>query len=262
MIDHETLRQKICDSFCTEVTVTPIPYGLGITAFFLDKSGDLIDFDLVKDGDGFRLEDDGDYLDTLMAFGIPVDKGQRRRMLDSILADAGAYWDEETVQIRSQKLTEEEVPGKILGFLQALIRVRDIQLLTREVVKSTFKEDAIATLETRYGRVAEFNHNQPIDEALSDFSADLIIRPKKQGKTGAIYFITSDAKLSEALLLQMATTQLKREDCTIIGVLDDSRAISKKRLQRAENYDLSLTKMGGDKAGAIEGIGRSLNLGV
>lgn len=264
MINQELLKKALCQTFCSSITVNPVPSGFAISTFFADRSGDPIGCYVVEDGDGYRIEDDGEYLAHLVGSGIPIDQGQRGELLEAILAQGGAMWDQDTYEIRSQGFPAEEIGLRLTDFLSSLIRVRDLELLTREVVRSTFCEDAIAALEERYGQVANFNENQAIDRTLSEFPADLIIRPKQadRGKIGAVYFVTSNDKLSEALLLQMEAEKLGRDDFKIVALIEDSdmKPLSKKRFQRAQNRSLSMPIFRGDENAAVSRIGRDLAL--
>ncbi|MFN3634354.1 MAG: DUF1828 domain-containing protein [Rhizobium rhizophilum] len=264
MINPELLKKALCHTFCSSISVNPVPCGFAVSTFFVDRSGDPIDCYVVEDGDGYRIEDDGEYLARLIATGIPIDQGQRGQLLEAILAQGGASWDQDTYEIKSSGFPQEEIGPRLTNFLSSLIRVRDLELLTREVVKSTFREDAIAALEERYGQVANFNENQAVDRILSEFPADLIIRPKQQAaaKTGALYFVTSNEKLSEALLLQMEAEKLGRDDFKIVALIEDSemRPLSKKKFQRAQNRSLSMPIFRGDEDAAVSRIGRDLAL--
>lgn len=264
MINTEAIKKTLCSTFCSSITVNPVPSGFAVSALFADRSGDPIGCYIVEDGDGYRIEDDGEYLARLIGSGIPIDQGQRGQLLEAILAQGGAAWDQDTFEIKSRAFEEGDLGFRLVNFISSLIRVRDLELLTRDVVRSTFREDAIAALEERYGQVANFNENRPIDKALSEFPADLVIRPKHtdRAKTGALYFVTSNDKLSEALLLQMEAERLGRNDFKIVALIEDSdmRPISRKRFQRAQNRSLSMPIFRGDEDAAVSRIGRDLDL--
>lgn len=261
MIDADALRSTLCKTFCSSIVVNPVPSGFAISTLFSDRSGDPLGFYVVESGDGFRVEDDGEYLARLVGSGIPIDQGQRAQLLQAILQRGGASWDQDTYEIRSESFTEPQLGSRLIDFLSALIRVRDLELLTREIVRSTFREDATAALELRYGQVARFDENEIVDRTLSEFPADLIIRPKDSaGKIGALYFVNSNEKLSEALLLQMEADRLQRDDLKVIALIEDSemRPLSKKKFQRAQNRSLSMPIFRGDEDAAVGRIGRDL----
>jgi hypothetical protein len=264
MINEVALMNSLCKTFCSSIVVNPVPSGFAVSTVFSDRSGDPISCYVVENGDGYRIEDDGEYLARLIGSGIPIDQGQRGQLLEAILTQGGASWDQDTFEIHSQSFPVDELGPRLTNFLSSLIRVRDLELLTRELVRSTFREDATAALEERYGQVAIFRENEAVDRTFSEFPADLIIRPKSSdsAKTGAVYFVTSNEKLSEALLLQMEAERLSRDDFGIVALIEDSemRPISKKKFQRAQNRSLSMPIFRGDEDAAVSRIGRDLAL--
>ena len=56
------LQDVLCRAFCEQLSVRAVPAGLAVSGAFRDSSGDPIEFFMVGDGDGLRLEDDGSYL--------------------------------------------------------------------------------------------------------------------------------------------------------------------------------------------------------
>src|SRR4051812_11037242 len=102
MIAADLLSQKLCKTFCSGITVNPVASGYAISSAFEDDSGDKISFYLSPALDGFyQIEDDGSYLAHLAAKDIPIGEGTRGQLLDAILSKADAYWDKETLEIRT-----------------------------------------------------------------------------------------------------------------------------------------------------------------
>lgn len=263
MIDAEFLKSSLCKTFCSSIVVNPVPSGFAISTIFADRSGDPLAFYVVESGDGYRIEDDGDYLARLVGSGIAIDQGQRAQLLDAILDQAGAAWDRDTYEIRSGSFGQPELGRRLTNFLSALIRVRDLEILTRDVVRSTFREDAISALQQKYGQVARFDENEPVDRTFSEFPVDLVIRPSESGAIiGAVYFVSSNEKLNEALLLKMESEALGRREFGIIALIEDLEmtAISRERFQRAQNRSLSMPIFRGDEDAAVARIGRDLAL--
>src|SRR5262245_57208070 len=127
----EALKKTLCTTFCGGITVNPVASGYAISSAFEDSSGDRISFYLTPTDEGYRIEDDGAYLAHLIAKDIPIDQGQRGQLLDAILSSANAFWDTETYEIRTPAFSEDEVPRRVIDFLSGMIRVRDLELLTR-----------------------------------------------------------------------------------------------------------------------------------
>lgn len=248
------LEKQLCTTFCGSVSVRAVPSGLAISSAFKDSSGDPFTFYASEGPEGYVLEDDGSYLSHLAAMDIPFEAGQRGVLLDAILEQGGAFWDRETLEIRSTPSTEDDLPANVIGFLSALIRVRDLELLTKEAVRSTFREDAMNAISNTFGDISYIEENAPLDEELSEFPADVVIRPKDRGGyPTAVYFVHSNDKLNEALLLQAEANILQREDVRIVALVEDSdmRQISRKRFQRAQNRSLPMPIFRGDESAAM-----------
>ena len=153
-----------------------------------------------------------------------------------------------------------------MDFLSSLIRVRDLELLTREIVRSTFRDDATAAIISRFGDVANINEDLPIDRDFGEFPADLVIIPKGDApaaaRPAAVYFVTVNDKLNEALLLQTEAQLKRRSDFEVIAMIEEPemRAISRKKFQRAQNRSLVMPIFRGDEDAAMNMIGQRLKL--
>lgn len=260
----EELKRHLTAAFCGAIDVRPVPSGFAVSSAFKDSSGDPISFYVTETLDGFRIEDDGDYLAHLISKDIPIDQGQRGNLLDAILGQADAYWDRETYEIKSVPFPEKDLSARTVDFLSSLIRVRDLELFTRDVVRSTFREDAISAIESHFGRVANIEEGAIVSEDFAEFPADLVVRPKDPSVAipGAIYLVNGNDKLNEALLLQTEAQMMKREDFAVIALIEepDMKLISRRKFQRAQNRDLTMPIFRGDENAAMSRIGRTLKL--
>jgi hypothetical protein len=265
MINAQALEKALCSTFCSSITVNTVPCGYAVSTVFKDRSGDHLGFYVVQDEDGYRIEDDGDYLSRLIASGIDIENTTRRALLEGILQTGRAYWDVDTYEIKTAHFNESELPKRMTDFLSSLIRVRDIELITRDVVRSTFKEDAIAAIHERYGHVANFNENTPIDRQFSEFPSELNIIPKIGGKkSAAVFFATNSNKLDEAVMLKQEARIAKRDDFVIIAMIENAEmpGVSKRKFQRAINRSIITPIFRGDEESAINRIGEAMELNV
>lgn len=263
MIDTGSLQRKLCNAFCTEIGVNAVPMGLAISTVFSDKSGDKLGFYLVEDDGGYRIQDDGQYLSDLVAFGVPIDQGTRGQLLDSILNDSNSFWDRDSYEIVTNTFSEAEVSERLIDFISSLIRVRDLELLTRDVVRSTFREDALAAMSGAFGESVEISENSIVDKQLAEFPVDVVVKPLLSGaKLGAVYFVNSNDKINEALLLQMEAESLGRSDFSVIALVEEPemRHLNKKKFQRAQNRSLTMPIFRGDEGAAMKMIARELGL--
>ena len=263
----EELKRHLCSTFYRAINVQPVSTGYAISSAFEDSSGDRISFYLTHSEDGYQIEDDGSYLAHLIARDIPINQGARGQLLDAILSQGNAYWDKETFEIKTPGFAESEIPRRVVDFLSSMIRVRDLELITRDVVRSTFREDAMEAIKRNFGAVAKLNEDEAVDREFSEFPADLVIRPNPaiQGaKPGAVYFINSNDKLNEALLLQTEAALHHRDDFAVIALIEepDMKVVSHKKFQRAQNCSLTMPIFRGDEDAAMNMIGRRLNLSL
>lgn len=261
----DDLKRKICHAFCGGVTVRAVGAGYAVGTLFTDNSGDPIGFYLTPDGDRYRLEDDGSYLAQLVARDISIDRGTRGQLLDAVLADAGAWWDKDSYEICTEPFTLGEAAGRMIEFLGALIRVRDLELLTRENVASTFRSDALAMITQTFANVADVASNAPVADEFDEFPADIVLQPKNMeggARAGAIYLVSTADRLNEALLLQMESQASGRTDFSVIGLIEDPemKAVGHRKFQRAQNRSLAMPIFRGDERAAMAMIGRQLSL--
>lgn len=263
-LNPEHIKRELCNAFCGAVQVHPVASGLAISSPFEDNAGDLISFYLAETPFGFRIEDDGSYLAELIAKGVAIDQGSRSQFLDAILAQANATWDRETLEIRSEVISPQTVAKSLISFLSSLIRIRDLEFLTRENIRSTFREDAIDAIRRNLREKVELDEDKPVTEDLSEFPADLVLRPRQgvPGRSGALYLVTSSEKLNEALLLKLEATNLKRDDFAVIALIEEPglHSIARKKFQRAQNRSLSMPIFRGDEDAAMRFIAREMKL--
>lgn len=261
----EELKNQLCSAFCTAVAVRTVPTGYAISSGFEDNSGDRISFYLVPSDGGYQIEDDGSYLAHLIGRDIPIDHGTRGQLLQNILAQGGAFWDRDTFEIKTPAFEEAEVSKRVIDFLSSMIRVRDLELITRDIVRSTFRDDAISAIEKRFSSSASFDQDVPVEKEFSEFPADLVIRPKPnatQAIPGAVYFVSTNDKLNEALLLQTEAQVLKRgPNFGVVALIEEPemKLISRKRFQRAQNRLLTMPIFRGDERAAMEVIAQKLH---
>jgi hypothetical protein len=259
------LERQLCAAFCAAVQVRPVPSGFAVSSAFEDSSGDRITFYLSETLDGWRIEDDGDYLAHLIARDIAINEGTRGQLLDAILEQGHAYWDRETFEIRSTDFAVADLPRRTTAFLSSLIRVRDLELLTRENVRSTFREDVISAMKQRFGGAIEVVENAAVANDFAEFPADLIVRPAlpdSSARPGSIYLVNTNDKLNEALLAHQEAQLQHRTDFAVIAMIEepDMRVLSRKRFQRAQNRALSMPIFRGDEDAAMSMVARELRL--
>ena len=134
LMQADEIERRLCETFCGGISVNPLAAGYAISSVFEDNSGDRLSFYLMPGSDDqYAITDDGSYLAELIARDIPIQVGQRGQMLEAILHKAGAYWDRDTFEIKTQEFPKQDIPNRLIEFLSGLIRVRDLELLIVEM---------------------------------------------------------------------------------------------------------------------------------
>lgn len=256
----EALQRELCAAFCGGLEVHPVPSGYAVSSVFEDSSGDRIGFYISETPDGFVIEDDGDFLAGLIARDIHIDAGMRRDLLDAILKEGGAFWDQDSYEIKTESFSRHMLAGRSIAFLSSLIRVRDLALISRERVKSAFREDFLRALTQRFEGITIEESVAPAND-LSEFPADIVVRGLGD-RTGAIYLVNNTEKLNEALLAWLELGD-HREQIGLVAVVEDMDLtnISKRKFQRAQNRRLPMPVFRGDEPGTLEFIRKEMRVG-
>lgn len=254
----DVLEKELCAAFCGSLQVHPVPSGMAVSSIFEDSSGDRLSFYISETPDGFQIEDDGSFLADLIARDIPIDTGARGDLLNAILQEGGAYWDADTFEIKTEAFPRDEIASRAIPFLSSLIRVRDLALISRERVRSAFREDFIREVTRRFGDGVDIQENVAPANDLAEFPADVVLT-KQDAKKGAIYLVNSSDKLNEALLAWIELEK-RRSDIALVAVMEDSdfRGVSRKRFQRAQNRRLPMPFFRGDEEATLEFIRQAM----
>jgi hypothetical protein len=236
------LRDALCSTFCGDLTVREVPAGLAISAMFEGADGDRLGCLAEQNGLGWRLSDDGAFLGDLEGYGVDVRKGGRAEFLVRALRPASARVDPETLQIIADIDGDLKAPD-VLAFLSAMSRAQDVAYWTRERVRSTFKEDATQALARALGDAADLHQASAVDVALTEFPADLVIRPRGQGRgdgvVTAVFLVQTMDGLQEALLLTLELRSKRRTDIRVAALVENSTLNmgSPKALRAANRID-------------------------
>ncbi|MDM9647899.1 DUF1828 domain-containing protein [Rhizobium sp. S163] len=259
MSDLATVQESLHRSFGEAISVRPVAAGLAIRSPFFDGSGDHIAFYARDTENGVVLEDDGDYLPHLIASGIDIETGQRRQLLDSLLAESGAYWDADTFEIRSQEVPTERIGSASVRFLSGLLRIRTLESLTKETVRSTFKEDAASAVVKSLADMFDISERKPLTKELSEFPADIVLTPRDPGlRTIGLFLVNGPTQFLEAELLHTEIERRQQEkDLQAVALIEDNRKmalITERRYQRAVNRGLQTRFFREDETQAIAGL--------
>lgn len=255
-------KDDICEAFCGQIAVHEVPAGLAVRSPFTGQDGDPLGFYIVrsKTGSGYRLEDSGMLLPMIEASGANLESGTRAKELQALLAEYHAGYDSESMEIYSDFMQEDEVPAAAVQFLALLLRVQDLLLLRSEVVESTFKEDAKQAIAEMLGQFADIEYEAPPSSELADYTADVLLRAKNGGGTAAVYFGTSESRVSEAITAWLEG-RWKKSGVKIAMICETEKPpVNQKLWRRAQNRLDSVSFFRGDEAASIEKIGRQIGI--
>lgn len=246
-------KQALCEAFCGGVQVREVPIGLAISLGFVDRDGDSIDFYVARhplDGSKFRLEDSGLLVPMLEAQGVNLDSGARAKAFQELLEQYSAVFDEDAMVLHTRYLDDDEVPTAALKFLALMLRVRDFELLTPELVESTFRDDAKEAIEDYFSDIATVKFKATIGD---EYTADALITPKTANvKPVAVYFATTESRVDEAVMVWMEQRLSNKRDYEVALLLEKEKpsGIGGKSLRRAMNR-VGIATFRGDETGAM-----------
>jgi hypothetical protein len=252
------VKADLCQAFCNDITVTPVPVGLAVSTAFRRDDGDRVSFYVIdrgNDGDTVVIEDDGATLATLESAGVDFETETRRRALDTLLSSAGAYFDFDDCVIRTRPFERTEIATKALDFLSMMIRMGDFLLLTQEKVASTFREDAAELIRVAVAGKAQIRENASVNSRLSEIKADMVIETEKRPPV-AVFFGSSTSRVYDAMMLQLTATLEVKQDLSVIALLEDDNSVPVDLRRRATNRLTTVPVFRQDEAAAVNRIVR------
>ena len=230
------MKKLICAQFCNSLSVNPMENGYGISTAYTNADGDAVGFyALGPDGEGnYRLIDGGIIVPSLEAMGATLDTQTRRGLFDGLLAEYGAAYDEENMEIVRTGVPENDLPGASLEFLALMLRVQDLAYLTAERVESTFRDDVVQALRIEIGDRAIIREGEPISDALAEEVPDLVIEAKGRPPV-ALFIVTNAAKLYQAIQLQMVAQYEAHVPLRVTAMLENETSVTQALRQKADN---------------------------
>jgi hypothetical protein len=231
------VKAELCQAFCHDLEVVPVPCGFAVGTAFLKSDGDHVAFYIVgPDESGlYRVQDDGATVPYLEACGADLGIRTREEAFKEILKEYDVSYDANTFEITSEPLPKEAVAKAGLKLVSALLRLQDLVLLTRERAETTWVQEAKRDLERMVSGKAEIAYDAPISSLLSDYTADMVLSAHGRDPV-AVFFGTGDSKVYEALLLQSGARYEAKVACSVVVILEKDDSVTKKAKLRADNH--------------------------
>lgn len=237
----ESLTRSLRAAFCEGLEVTMVPAGYAVNTGLPMPDGDLLTFYVVSDDEGaYHFEDDGTTLPSAIAAGLDLKSPMRESLLNGMLAEEGARLDDD-LAIRSSPLTPDRIGAEALRFMSAIIRTRDLALLSRENVAATFADDVRNALVKRLPSGFSLEPGQRQNDPTEP---DMFVHSPETGlKVGRIFAAGGDLRLMEALVGFHGSGD---GDSPVIAVVDRRKNhISEKRFNVATNRGLPMAVVDG-----------------
>lgn len=252
------MKHNLCKAFCDEIAVRELPFGLAVSTGFSYPDGDKIGFYLKDEGNGqFEIQDSGLVYPSLEASGLDLKNATRASAFDALLREYGIILDSEEREFKIANVSEVEIPAAALRFVSFMLRIGDLLLMSEDKAASTFRHDVERLLREQIGEGALIRENGPLADDLSDFNPDFTILVSGKPPVG-VFLGTSDARVLEALYMQMRAEHETHEKVSIIALLEREKAISARVRQQATNRLTAVAHFRGDEAGAIARIAKEV----
>lgn len=111
---------------------------------FMDRHNDGLTVYAKMDGGNITLSDDGYIINDLLADGISLNRKKRKELLDSFLMSYGVQNVNNEMIMHT---TASEYPSSMHMFIQAMLAVNDMFMLSDSTVKTIFLDDVAAFLD-------------------------------------------------------------------------------------------------------------------
>lgn len=192
------LESQIKEKICGQVHV--VPEGLNryiIHQPFHFDDGDHFVVILKQYTDGWIFTDEGHTLMHLQYDDIDLSKGTRASILDATL---GAFSVENHDGELIVVVPNERFGDALFTFLQALVKISDLEYLTQERVRSTFMEDVRTIIEEFVPEQRRtFQYYDPQNDPDQNYRVDC--RINHLPKPNFLFFISNDSRCQNATIV-------------------------------------------------------------
>ena len=248
------MKELICSAFCNELEIHQFKDGYAVSAPYLDDYGDRLGFYILgSKSEGYKIIDSGTIVPQIEASGATLDSPQRSNAINSMLKTYGAEFDKETRHLTINFISEKELARSCLNFVALLLRIQDLLLMTRERVANTFRDDVISDLTKKLNGRADIRIEEQVSPELSDVIPDMVMRASSRVPV-ALFIITSNSKINEAVILQMEAALEIKQDIKVVAIIEEDSSVTAKYRQRADNRLDAVPRYRSDEMAAINRV--------
>ena len=242
------MRDALCEAFCADLMVTPVPIGYAVRAPAMKEDGDFSGFYLRREhggADRYRVEDDGCSIADLEAGGFDLDKESRFEAFTELLREHGARYDQDAVLLVTDYMPLSELPQAAISFSYLMARVSDLLLMVGSRVQRSFKEDLAELIESQFGATCQIVKNAPVDQEHKDYVVDFVVRAP-DGRVLAVFAGSGELKALESLLFwEQYKDAIDRVKPIIVFEEVRPATIKDRTLSRVMNSGLALATLDG-----------------
>lgn len=204
------IKDLLCSELCAALEVRTVPAGYVLKTPYNNFDGDPLLIYCIKDGaNRWRLEDDGAQVPLLEAVGVDLGGKSRGDAFQSLLRDHYAIFNSQDRTICTGALIEGQIGAAAVQFMGLLLRLQDLALMSPQIVRSTFREDALRAIHGAFDAVASVEEASSIDPEMAGQEADVVIRRAGSDPLG-VYFATTEERALQAIVVKMETEKYRR----------------------------------------------------
>ena len=227
----ESILQSFKQTVCAEVRL--VPEGINryrIFSSFTFSDGDHLALVLKQDNSGWTLSDEGH---TLMHLSYRMDisdimQGNRGEIISNLLSFYGIDYQEGKL---IHPVPNEQYGDALFQMVQGLLRISDISFLSREMIRSTFKEDVLGYLESISDISGRFvrNWHDPEHDPEGQYRADGFLSTSHEPIV--LFVLKNDDRVRDATinLLQYKKWGLQLHS---LAILENQELINRKVLAK------------------------------
>lgn len=223
LIERE-FKSKVCDKI--SLSQEGLNRFIVFNPFMFDDGDHLVVLLKGKNGQWF-LTDEGHTFMHISYEDIDIDKGTRKKVVDNVLINYGIKNKEGELMT---EVPNDQFGDALYSYLQGLIKITDINYLTRERVKSTFMEDFKYFIEEKVTvdrRI--FNHYDKQNDADGKYVVDFKIN--NISKPLFVFGILNDDKCRDVIITCLQFEKFNTPFRTM-AIFEDQESINRKVLAR------------------------------
>jgi len=218
------VKELVCEAFCASLEVVQVPAGYAVSTPYANADGDRLMLYFVRDERSrWRIEDDGTQVPWLEANGVDLSGTPRGEAFQELLDEYDAQYNKDSCTIYTPPLDEAELGAAAVRFVGLLLRLQDLALLNPQIVRNTFRADAIAALHHEFDASATVSEQSQLSPEIPGQEADVIIRTSASPPL-AIFLGTQEERALQALVLKMEAEKYRGIDGIVVLLVERAKA--------------------------------------